>query len=128
RIDGLPEGRYLLRVSFVGYKPRSSEVIALTRDAPVKDLGEIRLETSAIALDALVAEAERAEVVIEADRTTYNARAMPVASTGTAIDVIRAVPELEVDVNNNVKLRGNQSVAVHINGRPAPLRGEQLAN
>ncbi|MGH7507740.1 MAG: TonB-dependent receptor plug domain-containing protein, partial [Longimicrobiales bacterium] len=55
-------------------------------------------------------------------------KSMPIASIGTAIDVLRAVPELEVDVNDNVKLRGNQPVAVHLNGRPAPLRGEQLAN
>ena len=128
RVDGLPLGRYLLRVSFVGHRPRSSEVIELTSAKPHIDLGDIRMQTTVIALDALVAEAEKPEVVIEADRTTYNTDAMPVASTGNATDVLRAVPELEVDVNNNVKLRGNQSVAIHLNGRPAPLRGEQLAN
>lgn len=128
RIDGLPLGRYLLRVSLVGYRPRSSEEIVLNADAPSKDLGAIQLEVSAIELDAVVAEAERAAVVIEADRTTYDTRAMPVAETGNATDVLRAVPELEVDVDNNVKLRGNQAVAIHLNGRPAPLRGEQLAN
>ena len=128
RVENLPLGRYLLRVSFVGFKPRSSEEIVLTSVEPVKELGEIQLEASAIELDALTAEAERAEVVIEADRTTYNTSAMPIASTGNATDVLRAVPELEVDVDNNVKLRGNQAVAIHLNGRPAPLRGEQLAN
>ncbi|HEX6135922.1 MAG TPA: outer membrane beta-barrel family protein [Longimicrobiales bacterium] len=128
RVEGLPLGRYLLRVSFVGYKPRNSEEISLTAAAPALDLGEIALEGSAIALDAVVAEAERAAVVIEADRTVYNTQSMPVASTGNATDVLRAVPELEVDVDNNVKLRGNQAVAIHLNGRPAPLRGEQLAN
>jgi hypothetical protein len=128
RIDGLMPGRYLLRVSFIGYKPRNSEPIEITPTNAARDLGTIQLEVSAIALDAVTAEAERSEVVIEADRTTYNTKAMPIASAGTATDVLRAVPELEVDVNNNVKLRGNQAVAVHINGRPAPLRGEQLAN
>jgi outer membrane receptor protein involved in Fe transport len=92
------------------------------------DLGTIELEVAAVALDAIEAAAERDAVVIEADRTTYNTSSMPVATGGTAIDVLRAVPELEVDVNNNVKMRGNQAVAVHLNGRPAPLRGEQLAN
>jgi ferric enterobactin receptor len=128
RIEGLLPGRYMLRVSTLGYKPRNSEVIEVTLPAPHVDLGTIELEVSAVALDAIEAAAERDAVVIEADRTTYNVKAMPVASTGTAVDVLRAVPELEVDVNNNVKLRGNQAVAVHLNGRPAPLRGEQLAN
>jgi hypothetical protein len=128
RIDGLPTGRYLLRVSMIGYRPRDSEVIELTAAEPAVDLGRIELETSPVTLDALEADVERSAVVIEADRTTYNAATMPVATSGTATDVLRAVPELEVDVNNNVKLRGNQAVAIHLNGRPAPLRGEQLAN
>jgi hypothetical protein len=128
RVDGLAPGGYLLRVSMVGYLPRNSEEIVLTAESPAVDLGVIVLEVSAIELDAIEAVAERAAMVVEADRTVYNTAAMPVASSGTATDVLRAVPELEVDVNNNVKLRGNQTVAVHLNGRPTPMRGEQLAN
>jgi ferric enterobactin receptor len=128
RVDGLMPGRYLLRVSTAGYKPRNSEVIELTMAAPQVDLGTIELEISAVALDAIEAAAERDAVVMESDRTTYNVKAMPVASGGTVIDVLRAVPELEVDINNNVKLRGSQAVAVHLNGRPTPMQGEQLAN
>jgi outer membrane receptor protein involved in Fe transport len=128
RIEGLAEGDYVLRVSLIGYKPRNSEVISLTAAAPTVDLGTIPLELSVLELDAIEAAAERSAVVVEADRTVYNTKAMPVAGTGTATDVLRAVPELEVDVDDNVKLRGNQPVAIHLNGRPAPLQGEQLAN
>lgn len=128
RIESLPAGRYVLRVSMLGYRPRSSEEIELTAASPSVDLGTIALEVVAVELAAIEAAAERAAVVVEADRTVYNTSAMPVASSGTATDVLRAVPELEVDVNNNVKLRGNQTVAVHLNGRPTPMRGEQLAN
>jgi outer membrane receptor protein involved in Fe transport len=127
-IEGLPIGRYTIRVSLIGYKPRSSEVIDLTADRLTFDLGQIKLEVAAVELNALEAVAERsAAVVVEADRTTYNTKSMP-AAAGTAVDVLRAVPELEVDVNDNVKLRGNQSVAIHLNGRPTPMTGEQLTN
>src|SRR5690606_26582296 len=71
-VDGLMPGRYLLRVSLVGYKSRNSEPIELTMAAPAKDLGAIALEISPLTLDALSAEAERAPVVVEADRTTYS--------------------------------------------------------
>jgi hypothetical protein len=128
RIEGLATGSYLLRVSLIGYLSRNSEVIELSAQEPAVDLGTIALEVSAVALDGVEAQVERSTVVVEADRTIYNTKSMPVASTGNATDVLRAVPELEVDVNDNVKLRGNQSVAIHLNGRPAPLRGEQLAN
>ena len=128
RVEGLAEGEYLLRVSLIGYLSRNSDVIHLTREAPALDLGVITLKPQPVQLEGIEATVERPAVVVEADKTTYNTKSMPVATTGSAIDVLRAVPELEVDVNDNVKLRGNQSVALHLNGRPAPLRGEQLAN
>jgi len=128
RVEGLATGRYLLRVSLIGYLSRNSEVIELTTASASKDLGAIALAPQPVELGRLEATVERPAVVVEADRTIYNTKSMAVAETGTAIDVLRAVPELEVDVNDNVKLRGNQSVALHLNGRPAPIRGEQLAN
>ncbi len=54
------------------------------------------------------AEAARSPVIIEADRTTYSAKDMPAANGGMTTDLLRQVPELEVDFNGNVKLRGNQ--------------------
>jgi len=127
RIEGLPYGRYLLRVSLIGFKPRLSEVLDLNAEKQSFELGRIQLEVAPVQLDAVEASVEKSQIVVEPDRTIYNTAALP-ASSGTAVDVLRTVPELEVDVNNNVKLRGNQAVAVHLNGRPAPLRGEQLAN
>lgn len=53
---------------------------------------------------------------------------MVAAKGGKAIDVLRNVPELEVDMNGKVTMRGNQSVEIHLNGRKAPLRGEALTN
>jgi hypothetical protein len=79
RIDGLVPGRYLLRVSFIGYKPRNSEVIEITPADPVRNLGTITLEVSPVELDAVEADAERSAVVIEADRTVYNTKAMPLS-------------------------------------------------
>jgi outer membrane receptor protein involved in Fe transport len=128
RLEGLSYGEYLLRVSRIGYRPRNSEVIRLTPEAVAVDLGEIDLELMPVELTGVEATVERSAVVVEADRTVYHTKSMLVAAAGTAIDVLRAVPELEVDVNDNVKLRGNQSVALHLNGRPAPIRGEQLVN
>ena len=51
---------------------------------------------------------------------------MTVASGGTAVDVLRNIPLVEVDGSNNVSLRGNANVVVQINGRSTPLKGDQL--
>src|SRR6185369_6963764 len=35
---------------------------------------------------------------------------------------------LEIDVNGRIGLRGTQSVAIHFNGRPAPMSGDALTS
>lgn len=127
RLDGLPLGRYRLRVTYIGHAPLTTDEIVLTAAAPTADLGTLRLTPEAIALAPLEAAAERAPVVLQADRTVYDAK-QTAAAAGNATDVLRTIPELEVDVNGNVTLRGGQAVAIHLNGRPAPLKGDALTN
>jgi len=127
RLDSIPLGRYRLRVTSIGYAPFTTDEIVLTASAPAADVGSLRLTSEAIALAGIEATAERAPVVLEADRTIYDTK-QTTAAAGNATDVLRSIPELEVDVNGNVTLRGGQAVAIHLNGRPAPLKGEALTN
>ena len=126
RIEGLPFGKYTLRISHVGYTSLKVAEFALTPQAATHNAGELKLEVAAVQLGAIEANVQRSPVVLEADRTVYNTKDMPAASGGTAADLLRSVDELEVDFNGKVTLRGNVSVAIHINGRPAPMRGEAL--
>ncbi|HEU0052799.1 MAG TPA: TonB-dependent receptor, partial [Longimicrobium sp.] len=78
-----------------------------------------------MALEGLVARAERPPVIHAEDRSIYSVKDMP-SVTGGAADVMRTVPELEVDLDGKVTMVGNRAVTIHINGRPSPLRGEAL--
>ncbi len=126
RIEGLPLGRYLVHVSFIGYTSADLETVELTAANPVRDLGTTGLELAPVSLEGVEAAAERSPVILEADRTIYDTKAMPAAEGGSAADVLRQIDELEVDFNGKVSLAGNRPVAIHINGRPAPMKGEQL--
>lgn len=126
RIDGLRPGRYVVRVSHVGYAGHRSEV-TLAPGRLQADLGVVRLAASTVALQGLTVTGERSQVALAPDRSAYTVRDLPAASGGTASDVLRNVPSVEVDVDGRVSLRGNQNVVVQINGRSAPMRGEQLA-
>src|SRR6185503_802358 len=90
------------------------------------DLGAVGLKTVAASLDTQRVTAEREETVVQPDRTVYSTKNMPAATGGTAIDVLRNIPQVEVDASNHVSLRGNGNVVVQINGRPTPLKGDQL--
>src|SRR6185503_2846546 len=90
------------------------------------DLGAVGLKTIAAQLEKQNVTAEREETVVAPDRTVYSTKNMPAATGGTSIDVLRNIPQVEVDQNNHVSLRGNGNVVVQINGRPTPLKGDQL--
>ncbi|HEU0077860.1 MAG TPA: TonB-dependent receptor, partial [Longimicrobiaceae bacterium] len=125
RIEGLRPGSSYLKVGGLGYAA-ATPTVALTPQAPQADLGQIRLAASAVALEGLEVTAERAAVSLAPDRNTYSARELAPAG-GTATDVLRGVPSVEVDGEGRLSLRGNPNVAVQINGRAAPMSGDQLA-
>jgi ferric enterobactin receptor len=126
RVDGLAPGRYTLRVRAIGFGLVTRNDIIITAAKPIVDMGAISLNTVATKLDAARTVADREEVVLAPDRNSYAVKNMTTASGGTAIDVLRNIPLVEVDGSNNVSLRGNANVVIQINGRSTPLKGDQL--
>ncbi len=125
RIRGLPPGTYYLRVAAIGFSAQSSADFTIAPGALIADAGSVRLERAAIVLENVEVTAERPTVVIEPDRNSYRAQDVAPAAS-SASDVLAATPSVEVDADGRVSLRGNENVAVQINGRPAPMRGAQL--
>jgi outer membrane receptor protein involved in Fe transport len=126
RVDGLVAGRYTLRVRAIGFAPVVRNNIVVSIEKPTIDLGAIALSTVATKLETAHVVADREETVLAPDRNSYSVKNMTTASGGTAIDVLRNIPLVEVDGSNNVSLRGNANVVIQINGRSTPLKGDQL--
>lgn len=126
-IEGVPAGSYVVEITFVGYSSHTVEDVTVSAENPRVDLGTLRLAPAPVELDELTAAVERSAIRLEADRTTYQVKDLPSAVSGTAIDVLRELPAVDVDVEGNVSLRGGEGVTVQVNGRPVPMRGEQLA-
>ncbi len=124
-INGVRAGSYFARISYVGFTIRFIDV-TVGEGASKADLGRIEL-TPAASSGQVSVTARREFMTVEADRTTYKAADILTAQGGTATDVLRNIPTIEVDIDGKVSLRGNQNVVVLINGRPSMLSGDQLA-
>ena len=122
RLTGLAPGSYVVRATLAGRQAASSAPITVA--GAMADAGDLRL-TRVVALDAVEVRAQRPPVVHAEDRNVYSVKDMPTAIGGAA-DVMRTLPELEVDLNGGIKMVGNRPVIVHINSRPSPLKGEAL--
>ena len=113
-------GTYNIRVEYISYKTYTLDNQRLTSS---RDLGEIRMAMSAQELDAVEVVAERTTVEVRLDKKIYNLGKDITTSGGTVSDALNNVPSVDVDVEGNISLRGNENVRILINGRPSALAG-----
>ncbi|MGH7603788.1 MAG: carboxypeptidase regulatory-like domain-containing protein, partial [Gemmatimonadaceae bacterium] len=128
RLEGVPPGRYTIRVRAVGYTPKPLAAIQISSAPAPIDLGTISLSMAPVRLQSLNVIGQQQDVQLAPDRNTYIVHDMPTTQGGTALDVLRNVPSVDVDIDNIVSLRGNTGVVVQINGRPSPMKPQQLGN
>ena len=123
----VPYGKYLLRVSFMGYTTYyHPSPITLSAKQTAVNVGKINIMPSAVMMDEVVVTAERTMVEYQLDKRVVNVDKNLVAGGGTATDVLENVPSVSVDNDGNVTLRGSTNVKVLINGRPYELMGNDL--
>ncbi len=127
QLTGLRPGRYRLRILAIGHAAKELPV-SITATAPKLDLGTVILTAVAVELQAVQVQGARQDIQLTPDRNTYVVRDMPTTRGGTALDVLRNVPSVDVDIDNIVSLRGNAGVIIQINGRPSPMKSQQLGN
>lgn len=125
RVQGLPPGTYHIQVTSIGYDAHRTADFTIAPGAAV-EIGTIRMTPSPVAVEGIEVEVEKPTVAIEPDRNSYAAKDVAPAAA-SASEVLEAVPSVAVDQDGKVSLRGNENVAIHINGRPAPVQGDQLA-
>ncbi len=127
-LENMRPGSYYLKVSSLGFLTLQVPDVVLKPGAMTVDLGSIALAPNLdIAEDEVVVEGKRSDVEFRSDRTVYNVEDQAITTGGNAIDVLRNVPQVEVDIDDNISLRGSNNVAVQVNGRPMPITGEALA-
>ena len=68
------------------------------------DLGTLILATAPLELEKLSVKEKRADVELTPDRNSYVVRDMPAAKGGSALDVLKSVPAVDVDIDKVVSL------------------------
>jgi len=126
-ISGLEPAAYFLDISFVGSRPFRSEIIDLS-DGGSRDMGTLTLANTENELAEVEVVAEKPLLEIQADKMVVNVENTINATGNTALELLRKSPGVVVDNNNNINLLGRSGVRVFIDGKPSPLRGDDLAN
>lgn len=90
-----------------------------------KDLGNITLKTDVQQLQNVVVSASSGRLRMDIDKKVFNVDANLVTAGGTAVDVMKNVPSVQVDLDGNVTLR-NSSPQIYVDGRPTTLTLDQI--
>lgn len=76
-------------------------------------------------LDEAVATAEKSRVVYRLDRQKVSGSGNLSASGGTAVDVLRSIPSVQVNADGELSYRGSTGFLVYVDGRKSVLEGTQ---
>ena len=90
-----------------------------------KDLGNIALAPSAQKLEGVTVTAAQPTFVLQGEKKIFNVEKDLNAEGGTAVDVMKNVPGVLVDADNNVSIR-NSAPLLLVDGRQTPLTLDQI--
>ena len=131
-------GQYKLKITAIGFKTYEAKAgfemnMAGARNGDMssmlsavdKDLGNISLNPDAQQLENVTVSASKAMLEMKIDRKVFNVEKNLTSVGGTAVDVMRNVPSLNVDIDGNISLR-NAAPQIFIDGRPTTLTLDQI--
>lgn len=90
-----------------------------------KDLGKIVLQKDVQELGSVTVTSTSGRLKMDIDKKVFNVDKNIVSAGGTALDVMKNVPSVQVDIDGNVKLR-NSPPQIYIEGRPTTLSLDQI--
>ncbi len=125
RIERVPFGRYLMRITVVGYPTRFSSV-SVSQEAPEATMGAISMNPRATTLKAVEVVSQRELVQFELDKKVVNISQDIAAENGSVAEALQNAPSVEVDIDGNVSMRGSSNVTVLVDGKRTALANLSL--
>jgi ferric enterobactin receptor len=127
-LSDIPFGTYKIDIDFIGYEMNTIDSLSINSNRRFISLGTIFLSPSVNNLQAVTVVANKPIVENKIDKIVYNAANDITSQGGAAIDVLKKVPQVTVDLEGNVELQGNSNIRFLINGKPSSVFGNNLSD
>ena len=76
--------------------------IVITEKKPARNIGKIKIFQSSLRTEAIQVTAEREMIQTSVDKKVYNVEKNLTTAGGSALDVIKTVPSIDVDIDGNI--------------------------
>ena len=130
--------QYKLQITAIGFKSHEQKIafelnmagakpgdMSSMLSAVDKDLGNYTMSPDAQQLENVTVSASKAMLEMKIDRKVFNVEKNLTSVGGTAVDVMKNVPSLNVDIDGNVSLR-NATPQIFVDGRPTTMTLDQI--
>jgi len=115
-LDKVKPGNYLLKVSYVGYQTElRSAVVAEGQTETAVDTIFLKETTTTLNEVEVVAEKLKGKEMV--DRTVYSVPQAVASSSNTGYDILKKIPQVNVDFQNNITLNGSANFIIQVDGR-----------
>lgn len=116
--EALPSaGEYTLTVSSMGRKPLTKE-FKVGDESKTIDLGSLLVSDAENGLSGVEVVAQKPLVKSDIDKLEYNIEEDPESKSSTVIEMLRKVPLVTVDGQDNISVNGSSNFKVYVNGKP----------
>ncbi len=127
-INNLVAGDYRVVIDFIGYRKKTIDHVVFAKDGANVQLGNIVLVPVQSQLKQVNVVGNAPVIENKIDKLVYNTANDLTSQNGVAIDVLRKVPMVTVDIDGNVELQGSSSIRFLINGKPSSIFGSSLTD
>jgi ferric enterobactin receptor len=127
-ISDIPYDTYRIAIGFIGYENITIDSIRLSSNKRIVSIGTIMLPPSMQSLQNVTIIGDKPIIESKIDKIVYNASNDITSQGGAAIDVLKKVPQVTVDIDGNVELQGNSNIRFLINGKPSSVFGNSLSD
>ena len=110
-------GRYRIMVNAMGKQPVVRE-FAVSAGHPQALLDTLYIKEATNVLGGVEIVAQKPLVKADIDKITYDIEEDPDSKTNNVLEMLRKVPMVTVDGNENIKVNGSAGFKVYVNGRP----------
>ncbi len=126
-VKDIPNGKFNVAISFIGFETVNKSIDITDRNNNI-DFGQVLLNPSVKVLNEITVQGEKSLIEERVDRMIYNAENDITSKGGDASDVLRRVPNLSVDLDGNISIRGSENIKVLINNRPSTITAGSIAD
>lgn len=118
-IDDIKHGNYRLQVSLMEYSTLTVNNIEISESKTSHSFDTLKLNKKDITTEEINVESEKGLIQFSADKKIFNVGESLLNKGGTALDVLKQTPLVDVDINETVSLRGSSNVKILIDDKPS---------